>query len=101
MAEDEERQPGGINIVMPLTLKAGVWANSVRTSVSPYEFTLDFIRIDYDRSPPDGILVARVSMAPTLVVLLMNSLQRTWEGYAEATLPKEVGRGIQDDRPDE
>lgn len=71
---------------------AGVWANFARVSHSPYEFTLDFIRLDYSTSPPQGIVVARVSLSPLMVTQLIEALGTNWNTYAEKSMPPEVQR---------
>jgi hypothetical protein len=50
---------------------AGVWANFAQVSHSEYEFTLDFVRLDFSTQPPNGIVVARVSVPGTFVVLFL------------------------------
>jgi Protein of unknown function (DUF3467) len=75
---------------------AGAWANFARVSHSPYEFTLDFVRLDYSVIPPQqGIVVARVSLSPLLVTQLIDALNENWQIYAERTLPQEVQGDVQ------
>jgi hypothetical protein len=69
---------------------AGVWANFARVSHSEHEFTLDFVRIDYANKPPNGIVVARVSVSPLFVSQLIDALQSNWNEYARKALPREV-----------
>ena len=69
---------------------AGVWANFARVSHSPHEFTLDFVRLDYTSRPPQGILVARVSLSPLMVTQLIDALRSNWDIYAEKSMPPEV-----------
>lgn len=71
---------------------AGVWANFARVGHSPYEFTLDFVRLDYGSEPPQGIVVARVSVSPLMVSQLIEALQSNWNVYAQKALPQEVYR---------
>jgi hypothetical protein len=72
---------------------AGVWANYARVSHSPYEFTLDFVRLDFSEVPPkQGIVVARVSLSPLLVTQLIEALTANWNIYAERSMPPEVQR---------
>lgn len=71
---------------------AGVWANFARVSHSPYEFTLDFARLDFSTNPPQGIVVARVSLSPLLVTQLIDALSTNWDVYAERSMPPEVQR---------
>lgn len=69
---------------------AGVWANFARVSHSEHEFTLDFVRLDYANNPPNGIVVARVSVSPLFVTQLIDTLGDNWDKYAEKALPKEA-----------
>lgn len=89
MSEDDEAQPPNI-IIEPEKL-AGVWANYARVSHSPYEFTLDFARLDFTSGPPfQGIVVARVSVSPLLVQQLIDALGENWIKFAQKSLPREV-----------
>lgn len=69
---------------------AGVWANFAQVSHSPYEFTLDFVRLDFNQPLPTGIVVSRVSLSPLLVSQLIDALQENWQRYVEKALPREV-----------
>ena len=78
-------------IVITEANMAGVYANYARVSHSPYEFTLDFARIEgVEGGRAQGIVVARVSMSPLLVSQLLSALQENWERYAERALPPEA-----------
>jgi hypothetical protein len=78
---------------------AGVWANFARVSHSPFEFTVDFARLDFAQSPPQGIVVSRVSLSPLFVTQLISALQDQWSKYAEKSFPPEAmpNAAIQDD----
>lgn len=69
---------------------AGVWANFARVSHSPFEFTLDFTRLDFATNPPQGVVVARVSVSPLFVTQLIHALEEQWAQYAEKSLPPEA-----------
>jgi hypothetical protein len=87
----EGQQPAGEpQIMIDPAHMAGVWANFARVSHSPYEFTLDFARLDYSSNPPQGIVVARVSLSPLLVTQLIEALGTNWNIYAERSMPPEV-----------
>jgi hypothetical protein len=79
---------------------AGVWANFARVSHSEYEFTLDFVRLDFANSPPNGIVVARVSVSPLFISQLIDALQSNWNEYARKALPREVYEGGEADEGD-
>jgi hypothetical protein len=86
--EPEQELP--FNIQIDPHQMAGVWANFAQVSHSPYEFTLDFVRLDFTQQPPTGIVVSRVSLSPLLVSQLIEALQQNWQHYAERSLPREV-----------
>ena len=76
---------------------AGVWANFAVVRHSPYEFTLDFVRVGFAEAPPGtpapGLVVARVNLSPLLVTQLLEALQENWDRYAEKAMPREVRHG--------
>lgn len=74
-------------------LAGGVWANMALVSHSPYEFTIDFARMDFARANDAGLpttVVARVNLSPLMVTQLMDALKENWESYAEKALPNEA-----------
>jgi hypothetical protein len=77
-------------IIIEPAQMAGVWANFARVGHSPFEFTLDFVRLDFAAQPPTGIVVARVSVSPLFITQLIDVLNSNWEKYAEKAMPKEV-----------
>jgi hypothetical protein len=94
-----DRPAGEPQIMIESAHLAGVWANFARVSHSPYEFTLDFARLDFSTKPPQGIVVARVSLSPLMVTQLIEALRTNWDIYAERAMPPEVQRHAQE--PDE
>lgn len=90
MAEEPEEVIPEI-IIQPDQM-AGTWANFARVSHSPYEFTLDFVRLDFGQNPPQGIVVSRVSVSPLFIDQLIQALGINWELYAKKALPQEVYR---------
>jgi hypothetical protein len=95
-----EQQP---EIMIEPAMMGGVWSNLARVSHSPYEFTLDFARVDFAEQPPRGIVVARVSLSPLLVTQLIDALSQNWAIYAERSMPPEVqrhGRATDEGRDD-
>jgi hypothetical protein len=95
--EDPSVQP---QIMIEPGQMAGVWANFARVSHSPYEFTLDFARLDFASQPVQGIVVARVSLSPLLVTQLIDALRINWADYAEKSMPPEVRRHATGADPD-
>ncbi|MCY3851754.1 MAG: DUF3467 domain-containing protein [Acidimicrobiaceae bacterium] len=66
-------------------LAGGVWANFAAVSHSPHEFTIDFIRLDYQtQNPTRGVVVQRVNMSPLLVQQLIVALTENMQKYAES-----------------
>jgi hypothetical protein len=55
----------------------GVWANAARVSHSPYEFTIDFLRMEFT-DPVQGVVVSRVNLSPLFVRQLMDALDDNW-----------------------
>lgn len=70
----------------------GVWANAAAVRHSPHEFTIDFLRCDFDDSgnAKSGMLVQRVNMSPLFVTQLIAALQENWSKYADKAMPKEI-----------
>ena len=70
----------------------GVWANAAAVRHSPHEFTIDFLRCDFDDNgqAKSGILVQRVNMSPLFVSQLIATLQDNWSKYADKAMPKEI-----------
>ncbi len=86
-------------ISVPESMSGGVWANFASVSHSPYEFTIDFVRLDFAHGTDDtmpGNVVARVNLSPLMVTQLMDALQTNWEKYADRAMPHNVG-GSEDD----
>lgn len=71
----------------------GVWANAAAVRHSPHEFTIDFLRCDFDDQgmAKAGILVQRVNVSPLFVTQLITALQDNWSKYADKAMPKEIG----------
>lgn len=93
----EPSEPLALNVLLQPEQMAGVWANFAQVSHSDFEFTLDFIRLDYNSPPPvKGIVVARVSVSPLFITQLIDALQANWQKYAERALPPEVHGGGQE-----
>lgn len=79
----------------------GVWANAAAVRHSPHEFTIDFLRCDFDDQgrAKAGLLVQRVNMSPLFVSQLISALQDNWSKYADKAMPKEVLEHFQIDSP--
>lgn len=70
----------------------GVWANAAAVRHSPHEFTIDFLRCDFDDSGSvsQGTLVQRVNVSPLFVTQLIAALQDNWSKYADKAMPREL-----------
>ncbi len=70
----------------------GVWANAAAVRHSPHEFTIDFLRCEFDDSgkAAAGTLVQRVNMSPLFVTQLISALQDNWSKYATKAMPREI-----------
>lgn len=89
---NEHDEPTGPQIMIEPEKMAGVWANFAVVKHSPYEFTLDFVRLDFDgEAATSGVVVARVSVSPLFVTQLIDALQDNWQKYAAKALPPDVG----------
>jgi Protein of unknown function (DUF3467) len=86
-------QPEEFQIFLPPDQMAGVYANFAGVSHSDHEFTLDFVRLDYNTQPKQGVVVVRVSVSPLFITQLIAALDDNWKKYAEKAMPKEVTEG--------
>lgn len=79
----------------------GVWANAAAVRHSPHEFTIDFLRCDFDDGGQavNGILVQRVNMSPLFVSQLIAALQDNWSKYATKALPRDIADDFQIELP--
>ncbi|WP_295660502.1 DUF3467 domain-containing protein [uncultured Nocardioides sp.] len=98
MSDAEPDQPSSappnFQIAVPDDQAGGVWANFAAVSHSPYEFTIDFARMDYAHPREDGshqgTVVARVNLSPLMVTQLLEALNSNWQGYAARSMPPEA-----------
>lgn len=72
------------NVQVPPECQAGVWANFAAVSHSPYEFTLDFVRLSFSGPQAGhGVVVSRVNMSPLFVDQLIAALQENQALWVE------------------
>ena len=78
-----------------------MWANAAAVRHSPHEFTIDFLRCDFDDTGQaiNGLLVQRVNMSPLFVTQLIAALQDNWSKYATKALPKDIAADFQIELP--
>lgn len=86
----DELAPKDIQIHIRVEDTGGVWANFASVQHTPYEFTIDFARVDFNADPAVGLVVSRVNLSPLFVQQLMDALNENWRTYAEKAMPKEV-----------
>ena len=90
----EQPRAHNFQISVPDSVSAGVWANFATVSHSPYEFTIDFVRLDFAHPTGDGgrqgQVVARVNLSPLMVTQLMEALEGNWQKYAARALPSDL-----------
>jgi len=84
-----------VYVLAPAEMQVGIWANSTRVSVSPYELTIDFARIDYGGRTEDGDilgqLVQRINVSPMLAVELIQELTAAMDEYSRHVVEGEIG----------
>lgn len=68
----------------------GLYANAVRVSVSPHEFSLDFYRDDFATPGAPMVVVARIALSHLCAGQLSDILEKQWKAYAERSFPTEV-----------
>ena len=87
-------QPDGTNVQirLPPELEAGVWSNFAVVRHSPYEFTLDFIRLDFSeqQAPQRGVVVQRINMSPQFVEQLISALTDNMSKFAASMTPSSL-----------
>jgi len=72
MASEE---PQNVDIVVPPDLEIGVYANVAAVSTqTPHDITLDFIQMVPGTPAPRAVVVARLKLAPTFLMPLMQVL---------------------------
>lgn len=89
VGDDPRSEDPELSIRMPPEFEAGVWSNFAIVRHSPYEFTLDFIRLDFAGAKPTGagVVVQRVNMSPQFVEQLIAALNENMAKYAANSVP--------------
>ena len=101
LEQDPNQQPDDFDIRILPEMAGGVWANFARVSHSPYEFTLDFVRLDFTTADPiQGVLVQRVNMSPQFVEQLIKVLEANLTLWASIVVPTEM-RWLEEEQDDE
>lgn len=88
-------QPQSVDIVVPPELQTGIYANfAVISSQTPHDVTLDFVQVVPGSPTPTPIVVARLKLAPTFLMPLMQVLSshlsrhEELQRQAESTFPE-------------
>ncbi|MXW62116.1 MAG: DUF3467 domain-containing protein [Acidimicrobiaceae bacterium] len=82
----EEPETPNFQIEGTAEMAGGVWANFAVVSHSPHEFTIDFVRLDYQtKNPTKGVVVQRVNISPLLVQQLIAALTDNLSKFAQKT----------------
>ena len=82
--DEDEQQERQLNIHLAPEHLAGVYSNFANVSVSDYEFTLTFARIDHevDSGEIPGVVVGRVNMSPRFMRELIDALEDSWSKWS-------------------
>ena len=94
MSDQPIPRPDGPELFLRPEDMGGVWANFASVSHSPYEFTIDFARLDFTADRPRGPVVARVNLSPLFVSQLLDALKRQWDLYVDKAMPHEARDGF-------
>ena len=95
------QQPDGFDIWTTPEMEGGVWANFARVSHSPFEFTLDFVRLDFTTADPiKGVLVQRVNMSAQLVEQLIRVLNDNLAQWTSVVVTTDL-RSLEEDQGDD
>lgn len=96
--EAEPQEDPGVPIVIDPSMSGGCWANFAVIRHSLYEFTIDFVRLEFagTDTPIDGTVVQRVNMAPLFVSQFIDALQENWDKYVDRAMPQEAKPPEQD-----
>lgn len=100
MATDEPNI-ANIQIVVPPEHQIGVYANVAAVSTqTPHDVTLDFIQI-VPGTPPSAVVVARLKLAPSFLMPLMQTLSNHLSRHEQIQQQAEAGFPDQQNEEDE
>lgn len=85
----EVPEEGHLEIYVPPEVSGGVYANFAVVNHSPYEFTIDFVSVDFAAGGSRGTLVSRLKMSPAFLRELADTLDENWKLWAEKAAPSE------------
>jgi Protein of unknown function (DUF3467) len=80
--EPDRPQERQLNITVDDKL-AGAYANFAHVSFSPYEFTIDFMRIEHEAEGPEvpGVLVSRINVSARFLQELIGAMQDSFSKW--------------------
>lgn len=85
-------QPKSVDIIVPPEMQTGVYANVAAVSTqSPHDITLDFIQTVPGPSTPSAVVVARLKLAPTFLMPLMQVLSSHLARHEDLQRQAEAG----------
>jgi Protein of unknown function (DUF3467) len=91
---DEEPQDVQVDVVVPPQFETGVYANfAAVSSQTPHDITLDFIQLVPGGGVPRPIVVARLKLAPTFLMPLMQVLSNHLAQHEAAQRAADGGPG--------
>ena len=88
---DSDQDEAQYTIYYDPSMAAGSWANHANIMYSAHEFTIDFVRMNFDASPNEGVLVHRVNVSPWLAIHLVEQLKESIEKFSRDFLNPESG----------
>lgn len=78
-------QPQNIDVIVPPELQTGAYANVAAVSTqTPHDVTLDFIQMIPGVPVPQAIVVARLKLAPSFLMPLMQVLSNHLARHEQA-----------------
>jgi hypothetical protein len=80
---DPEPPERHINLHTSPEVMAGLYANFANVSLSDYEFTITFARVDHevDHEEVPGVVVSRISVSPKFMRELIDAMEDNWSKW--------------------
>jgi hypothetical protein len=98
---DEERH---INLHATPEMMAGVYANFANVSHSDYEFSITFVRLDYESDEGgeiNGVVMSRVNLSPRFMKELVDAMNDNYAKWLQAENIKNLPEAPGHSRPSE
>jgi len=102
----DDPQPGrNVNLHFTPETLVGVYANFANVSQSPYEFTINFARVEHEVEEGElsGVVVSRVSVSPLFMRQLIDAMEDSYSKWQTSEGIKNLPEfdGGADDDPDD